>query len=291
MEGDFNANLLEPEGDRRGEGIAAALATEGLEYMSAHFLPCRHSWCRDGRTWSMIWEGREVQSRTDYILGTDLRLFGNVSVQDPRHNSDHYMVLGCLHSSPLREYDRYIGWQKRLPLLPPTALRRAVPKTRAQEARENAWILAATWGLVDERFSVRQDIAKYQTLIWRLGRAIKACLREDRKQQAEEAVSEVDTLLGLDPPLHWEPWQQIKGWYKAAVDRAPPHARVTLERIMTGRVELYSYVPPLGTKIPISVQPFPVDDSVLTEDKIEWSVTQLRNHRSGGASGMRAEHL
>ena len=60
---------------------------------------------------------------------------------------------------------------------------------------------------------------------------------------------------------------------------------------MTGRVELYSYVPPLGTKIPISVQPFPVDDSVLTEDEIEWSVTRLRNHRSRGASGMRAEHL
>ena len=37
--GDFNANLAEPEGDRRGEDIAAALATEGLEDMSAHFLP------------------------------------------------------------------------------------------------------------------------------------------------------------------------------------------------------------------------------------------------------------
>ena len=34
-----------------------------------------------------------------------------------------------------------------------------------------------------------------------------------------------------------------------------------------------------------------MDDSVPTEDKIEWAVTQLRNHRSGGASEMRAEHL
>ena len=30
--------------------------------------------------------GREVRSRTNYILGTDLRIFGNVSVRDPRHN-------------------------------------------------------------------------------------------------------------------------------------------------------------------------------------------------------------
>ena len=89
VSGDFNVNLAEPEGDQRGEDIAAAMATEGLEDMSAQFLPCRRLWCRQGRTWSMIRYGREVRSRTDYILGTDHCLFGNVSVWDPRHNSDH----------------------------------------------------------------------------------------------------------------------------------------------------------------------------------------------------------
>ena len=57
----------------------------------------------------MIQEDREVRYQMYYILGTDCRLFGNVSVQDPRHNSDHYMVLGCLHSAPLREHARYLG--------------------------------------------------------------------------------------------------------------------------------------------------------------------------------------
>ena len=37
--GDVNANLAAPEGDRRGEDIAAALATKGLEDMLVHFLP------------------------------------------------------------------------------------------------------------------------------------------------------------------------------------------------------------------------------------------------------------
>ena len=55
---DFKSNLAEPEGDRRGEDIAAAMATEGLEDISAHFLPRRRSWYKDGRTWSMIREGR-----------------------------------------------------------------------------------------------------------------------------------------------------------------------------------------------------------------------------------------
>ena len=58
VEVDFNANLVELEGDRRGEDILAALATEGLEDMSEHVLPQRLPWCRDGRTWSMIPEGR-----------------------------------------------------------------------------------------------------------------------------------------------------------------------------------------------------------------------------------------
>ena len=60
---------------------------------------------------------------------------------------------------------------------------------------------------------------------------------------------------------------------------------------MAERVELYSYVPPPGANIPISVEPFPVDDSVPTEDKIEWAVKQLQNQHSGGPSGMRAEYL
>ena len=56
--GYMNANLAEPEGDRRGEDIAAALSTEGLEEMPAHFLPRQRPWCQDGRTWSMLQEGR-----------------------------------------------------------------------------------------------------------------------------------------------------------------------------------------------------------------------------------------
>ena len=56
--GDFSVNLAEPEGDRRGAYIVAAMETEGLEYMLEHFLLRRRSWCRDERTWRMIWEGR-----------------------------------------------------------------------------------------------------------------------------------------------------------------------------------------------------------------------------------------
>ena len=205
VEGDFKANLVDPEGDRSGEDIAAALATEGLEDMSAYFRSRWFSWCRDGRTWSMIREGREVQSRTDYILGTDRRLFGNVSVGDPRHNSDHYIVLGCLHISSLKEHAQYLGGRKKLPLRPPTepsrqdiifaALRRAVTKPRAWGARKIACISEATWILVNERFSACQDLSKYQTLVRRLVHAIRASLTMDRRRRVEEAGAEVEALF------------------------------------------------------------------------------------------------
>ena len=37
--GDFNVDIVAPEGDRRAEDIATELATAGLEDMARHFLP------------------------------------------------------------------------------------------------------------------------------------------------------------------------------------------------------------------------------------------------------------
>ena len=56
-------------------------------------------------------------------------------------------------------------------------------------------------------------------------------------------------------------------------------------------MELYRYVPPPGANTPISVEPLPVNDSVPTEEKIEWAAKRLHNHRFRGPSGMQAEYL
>ena len=58
------------------------------------------------------------------------------------------------------------------------------------------------WRLVNERVSVHRDPTRDQALIQKLGRAINASLREDRRRQAEEAGEEVKRLLGTEPPLH-----------------------------------------------------------------------------------------
>ena len=153
----------------------------------------------------MIWEGREVRSRMDYILGKDCCLICNVSIWDPRHNLDHYLVPGCLRGTPMREHSKYLRRHKRTPLRPLTtltredglfaALRRAVPNPKAKKDRKNAWILATMWRIVDERVSTRREPARDHTLKRRLVRTIDANLKGDWKRREEEADEEVESLL------------------------------------------------------------------------------------------------
>ena len=120
----------------------------------AHFLPRKRLWGREHRTWSMVREGRVVRSRTDYLLGTGRSLFRNVSVRYPRHNSDHFMVVGHLRSATAQYHAHYIKGRRRMPLKPPSEptkedelfgdLRRAVPKPHERDKHKNAWIYDET---------------------------------------------------------------------------------------------------------------------------------------------------
>ena len=121
------------------------------------------------------------------------------------------------------------------------------------------------WRLVNEKFSARWEPARDHTLIRRLDRAIDASLKGHRIRRAEESDEEVEMMLGLEPPLYREAWYWMKGWYMAVVDRTKPPDRVTFERITAEQVDLYIYVPPPEENIPVSIDPFPVEESVPTE--------------------------
>ena len=222
--------------------------------MAQHFMPRGRRWCRDQRTWDMKRQGQVVRYRTEYILGTDRRLFKNVAVRDPRHNTDHYMVLGCVPGAPLATTRQCQGGQRRWLVPPPAApsrtdtlfaaLRRAVTKTGPREARRNAWISAETWRLVDERVATRRDPRYCQADRQRLGKKIGKSLSKDRKRRTEEAGAAVEDLMKADPPLIQEAWHRLQGWYKAAVDRLPPPARATLKQVTAERAKMYIRVPP-----------------------------------------------
>ena len=100
----------------------------------------------------MRWKQRVVRSYTDYIMGSDRRIFQSVAVRDPRHNSDHLMVVGSLRGAFPREHYHYLRSRTLLPLHPPgfqtriqaekmfTELRHAVPKTDKRRESHNLWI-------------------------------------------------------------------------------------------------------------------------------------------------------
>ena len=67
----------------------------------------------------------------------------------------------------------------------------------------------------------------------------------------------------------------MKGWYKAAANRAPPSAQFNLKRKTAERFDLYLQIPPPGDNIPIFVDPFQVEYLVLTEEYIEWAAMRL----------------
>ena len=108
-------------------------------------------------------QGRVVRFRLDFILGSDRRIFQNVAVWHPRHNSDHFMVMGCLCGASPREHYSYLGIRTRLLIRPPNCqirtradklfadFWRAIPKPDKWVVRQNSWILAGTWRLVDKK--------------------------------------------------------------------------------------------------------------------------------------------
>ena len=87
--GDQNGYLESTGGRGQDEDIAGVVATAGLEDIIAHFISQRRVFNSDWRTWVMVRQKRDVRSRTDYILGSDCRIFQNVAVRDLQRNYDH----------------------------------------------------------------------------------------------------------------------------------------------------------------------------------------------------------
>ena len=110
-----------------------------------------------------------MRSRIDYIFGYDRQIIQNVAVRDPRHNSNHFVLMGCLCGASPRKNLRYLGrWMRLLLRLPGrqtrmwadkifAKLRSAIPKPDKQAVRHNLWILEDTYRLIDKIVSARRE--------------------------------------------------------------------------------------------------------------------------------------
>ena len=152
--GKFNLDLEKTGGQGWGEEITEAVETAVQEDLAGNFLPRQRAWCNYRRTWAMVRQGKGVWYQTYYIMGSELRIFHNVVVRDPRHNSYNPMVIRYLRRTSQRERLFYLRHRMRLQLSPLvrqtrtwadkifTELRRAVPKPYKRSARHNSWVLA-----------------------------------------------------------------------------------------------------------------------------------------------------
>lgn len=300
--GDLNVSLSDPPSGDRSIQIVTMLANHGLIDMLPHFGQRRsHAGLK---TWRQIRNGRLVTARCDYLLASDRRIFANVCIRDPRHfTSDHLMVMGILQSATHRANQTYLRGRKRFPLRPTKMgpatkvdslfqqLKSSIPKAvYDRNTPRRAWISDKTWKLVDQRSALGRSPTYTQKEHRRLSRAVKASLREDRKQRCASVGQEVESYLS-DPKTVQEAWNRIRTWYRHAEDRAPKPARADLQKVTEEYASLYRKSEPAGDPIPVVVAPFDVPDDIPTESEIESAVMRLRSGKAPGPSRMRTDHL
>ena len=160
--------------------------------------------------WIVVRIGKYVMYQTYYILDTERHLLRNICVQYPRKNLDHYLILGFLCITTLRENSKYIRRRMQPPLHPletPTRddhiivdILKVVSKPKGWEERENSCILESTCRLIKKIVSVHQEPIQYQQLLRSLGRNNKARLQEEIQHQAHTTRADIKSLLVSDPP-------------------------------------------------------------------------------------------
>jgi hypothetical protein len=300
--GDINVDLRTNTPNNRDTEIMAFIATLGLEDMATHFI--QRKTFRHGNTWSMEREGTLLQSRCDYILSTDRRLFQYIHIKNPRYNSDHLMVTGGLRSAPKKENAKYLQSRRRFPLrIQPTETPEPVEleynKLKqyidtqtigkiARQARE-PWISSNTWKLIDSRASKTKNRSFLPGEQQRLSRRIQRALRRDRKRRTEKAGDDIEQHLQAGRLK--TAWSVLQNWYRHTADRPPRPTRLDLRRVTDEYKSLYRATLTPGNPIDTHIAPQPINDELPEYDEIAAAVRRLKNGKAPGPSGMRAEHL
>ncbi len=99
-----------------------------------------------------------------------------------------------------------------------------------------------------------------------IGRQIKAGLSGDQQQRAATAAENIEIhLVGGETK---EAWQCLKGWYRAASERAPAASHALLATQTANRAALYGQVPPPREPLPIHVDKVAIPDGVPSKQEL-----------------------
>jgi hypothetical protein len=104
-----------------------------------------------------------------------------------------------------------------------------------------------------------------------MGRQIAAGLKGDRAQRAAAAAEKIEEHMVAGEPK--EAWQSLKGWYKAATDRAPKASKMSLAAQTAKRVSLYGRVASKGDPIPIHINKANIPDNIPINGEL-WAIVR-----------------
>jgi hypothetical protein len=136
---------------------------------------------------------------------------------------------------------------------------------------------------------MRQQGKPTQQAACLIGRQITTGLKGDRATCAVVAAEKIEGHLATGEPK--EAWQSLKGWYKAATDRAPKASKMSLAAQTAKRVALNRKAASKGDPIPIDVNKAAILDNIPSDGELQAAMRELRNGRAAGATGLQAEHI
>lgn len=295
--GDLNVNLKSKDAiiNERQAETAAVVASLGLQDLNQNFVQRKGigDW-----TWHQWKENNHIISRCDYILTTARSDFKSFRLKEPRFDSDHRLLQGELNLDSKTQHRRYVKRRARFEhRIRPEQKTRAdhlmeelaalIEQPRLPDREYNSWISPATWKLIDLKAEARRcrDNQRVKSLKRRIQKAIKA----DRKRRIEKASEEIENLLTAGRTQ--EAYGKARCWYRDRSAHVPKPTIQEEEKTREQYESLYTAEEPPGDPIPIHVQPFPVVDSPPTNSEVCAATAKLKNGKSPGANGIRAEHL
>jgi hypothetical protein len=166
-------------------------------------------------------------------------------------------------------------------------LEKDIKKPPKKDMRQQSWISAETWLLIDRKAEARR--IGQSELVNELKGQVKQAVNKDRRARAEAAAALAENYL-KGGEVH-EAYAAIQGWYRGVTNKPPKPTHRDEESVRREYETLFTRADPEGEPIPIHIEPTPINDEPPNENEVVKALKRLRLGKSPGASGIRAEDL
>jgi hypothetical protein len=303
--GDFNIDIekylsgdIRERSCQRKIDTATLIETLGLVSIRSRFRQRRG---KLNKYWTFCkrMNGEIIGSICDHILTDAAEDFINCQIKEPRMDCDHFILKSILGLPSLKHHRRYLKRREAYPIRDILASRRTEadnlladlkkhqPLKGKTDGREESWISAEAWTLIDRKAVARRT--GDTTLASNLGRQLWRTLRRDRRVRCEKVAETI--AVELEKGKIRDAFNALKGWYRAAGPLPPLPSREEIGLTRAEYKNLYQVQIPSSPPIPIHANPFAIDDSPPHEFEVIEALLKMKNGKAAGASGITVETM